>query len=583
MQESLSSAPTLMVRGKPVRPWLVLTAVAFGLFMSLLDMTIVNIAIPAIQTNLKTNLTNVSWILDAYNLVFAVLLVTVGRLADQYGRKLILTICMSIFTVGSLLCGLSQAIATMTGASGIDLLIGFRGLQAVGAAGLSPISLAITMAVFPAEKRGRAISVWAAISGLAAAIGPVLGGVLVENLDWRYIFFVNIPLCIIGLVMITLFVPALRTTGTDKHIDITGIFLLTLGIFCLVFAIIQGNTWGWSSTAILLLFALAAIALILLVIVELRQKDPILDFHFFRLASFTGANIVTLLFGIVTQGIVLMLTLYYINARGFDEIHAAYAIVPVPIATFIASVIISRVSHKLNPYIMGIVGMVFLTVCFFLLFTLKTNTSYIDVAWRSILYGIGMGIILQSQSIIALSEVPSDKYGVGSGIFNTFRQIGFTLGVAILISIFSAHLKPNLQQAANTSIQQVQANTVLPAQMKTGIDSSLQQSVNNTSVSAAGSSGTGTQNINLTKLANQLPPQTPAPVKTAITNALQHLTTTIKNAFLNQLVNTFKMTWLVSALLSAVGIIPAVILFLLYPTPPQKRKMNKIVTKPMPK
>ena len=232
------SEPTLTFRGRPVNPWLVLVSLVFGFFMSLLDITIVNIAIPNIQSKLNTDLTTVTWVLNAYSLVFAMLLVTIGRFADQYGRKRIFMIGMVIFSIASLMCALAPTMESLLGGRAIYWLIGFRAFQAIGAASLNPVSLAIIMAVFPPQRRGAAIGIWGALSGIAAAVGPVLGGFLVQNFDWRWIFFVNLPFCVIGLVMVTLFVPETRDPRTTRSIDVPGMLTLSAAMFCLVLAII---------------------------------------------------------------------------------------------------------------------------------------------------------------------------------------------------------------------------------------------------------------------------------------------------------------------------------------------------------
>src|SRR5438105_2147646 len=246
-----ASSPVLMVGAKPVKPWLVLTAVLFGFFMAVLDMNIMNIAIPSIQTALKADLLSTSWVLNAYNLMYAVLLITVGRFADQYGRKRLLLIAMILFSLASLGCALAQACGRISGAPAMGWLIGFRVLQGIGAAGLTPVSLAIMMVVFPRQKRGAAISVWGAVGGMGAAFGPIIGGFLVQTFDWRWIFLVNLPICAVGIVLTLLFVPETSDPAVSRHIDVPGLLTLTMAIFCLVLAIIEGNEWGWSSVPIL--------------------------------------------------------------------------------------------------------------------------------------------------------------------------------------------------------------------------------------------------------------------------------------------------------------------------------------------
>ena len=497
-----TSHPVLTIRGKPVNPWLVLISLVFGFFMSLLDITIVNIAIPSIQSSLNTNLTTVTWVLNAYSLVFAILLVTMGRFADQFGRKRIFMMGMIIFSIGSLLCALAPTMAQLSGRPAIDWLIGFRAFQAIGAAALNPVSLAIIIAVFPREKRGAAIGVWGALSGLAAAAGPVLGGFLVQNFDWRWIFFVNLPFCIVGLIMVAMFVPETREPGTSKKLDPLGLLTLSIAMFCLVLAIIQGNDWGWTSTPVLSLFAGALVSMILFLIVESRVSEPMVHFSLFKIRNFSASSIAIFLFGIAIQGAFLLLVLYFIDAQGYTQLDAAYAILPIPLASFVVSALSGAFSQRISPRISGIVGMALLAVGFFALATLNVNSTFLDTTWRGIIIGAGMGLCFQSFPNMALSEVPRAKLGVGSGVFNTFRQIGFVLGVAILISLFVGQIKTNIQQATTNSVQIVQHNTTIPAQFHQPIIKGLQSAGSNVN-----SNQIKPQSVDLTQFAQFAPPQ----------------------------------------------------------------------------
>ena len=559
------SNPVLTVRGKPANPWLALLALVFGLFMALLDVTIVNIAIPSIQSDLHTDLTTVTWVLNAYSLVFAVLLVTMGRFADQYGRKRIFLLGMVIFSVGSLLCALAPTIASLTGVAGIDWLIGARAFQAIGAASLNPVSLAIIMAVFPRERRGAAIGIWGALSGIAAATGPVLGGYLVQNFDWRWIFFVNLPFCIIGLFMVAMFVPETREPGVSRRIDIPGIITLSAAVFCLVLAIIQGNDWGWSSTPILSLFGGAVLATILFFVVELKVKEPIIDFSLFKIGSFTSASFAMFVFGIAIQGAFLILVLYFIYAQGYTQLNAAYAILPIPVASFIVSAFSGAFSQKINPRISALLGMTLLVVGFFLLFTLNVNSTLLDTIWRGLIIGAGMGMCFQSFPNIALSEVPRAKLGVGSGVFNTFRQIGFVLGVAILISLFVGQIQTNITRASNNAIQIVQNDTAIPAQFRPLIINGLKQAVNN----AGNSQQLSSQNVDLTQFANNAPPQFRAQARAS----LKALGDKITAEFQKGVVQSFTATWLAAAFAAVVGVL------LTFFTLVSRRKRGSLVPK----
>ena len=543
-----TSQPMLMIRGKPVNPWLVLISLVFGFFMSLLDITIVNIAIPSIQSSLNTNLTTVTWVLNAYSLVFAILLVTMGRFADQYGRKRLFMIGMVIFSVGSLLCALSPTMASLTGWPAINWLIGFRAFQAIGAAALNPVSLAIIIAVFPRERRGAAIGVWGALSGLAAAAGPVLGGFLVQNFDWRWIFFVNLPFCIVGLIMVAMFVPETRELGTSKKLDPLGLLTLSIAIFCLVLAIIQGNDWGWTSTPVLSLFAGSIVAIILFFIVESRVPEPIVDFSLFKIRSFSASSVSIFLFGIAIQGAFLLLVLYFIDAQGYTQLDAAYAIIPIPLASFVVSALSGAFSQRISPRISGITGMALLAIGFFALATLNADSTWLDTTWRGIIIGAGMGLCFQSFPNMALSEIPRAKLGVGSGVFNTFRQIGFVLGVAILISLFVGQVQTNVQKATTNSIQIVQNNTSIPAQFHQPIIKGLQSAASN-----ANSNQIQPQSVDLTQFAQFAPPQ----FREQARASLKVLGDQIAAEFKNAVISAFTATWIAAGMFALLGLLGA--------------------------
>lgn len=513
--------------GKVVNPWLVLLSIVFGFFMSLLDATITNIALTSIQTDLKADLPTVSWVINAYSLTFAALLVTMGRFADQFGRKRVFMIGMVVFSVGSLLCAVSPS---------IEFLIAFRVLQAVGAAALNSVSLAIILGVFPKEKRGAAIGIWGALAGLAAAVGPVLGGVLLDlgkgNLEWRWIFYVNLPFCIVGLLLIARNVPEMKDLNASKRIDLWGLMTLTAGMFCLSLALIEGNDWNWGSVAIIGLFVAAVVFLVLFYIVETRQQQPILDFALFRIRSFTAANIVIIMFSICLQGAFLMLVLYFINAVGDAPLDAAYAVIPLPLASFVVSAAASRLGNKVSPKAMAIACMVILGIGMLSLYTIGTDASYVDLLWRQILIGIGMALGFNSLPNMALSEVPRPKLGVASGAFNTFRQFGFVLGVAILISLFTGQVQSNVNDAKARAINDVNVAQGLPPQAKTTIISSLQNA--NYGASRGGSNNTTSNQYSNTPLGKQ-----------------------ISSEFKKATVDAFRVVWFAASMFAIFGIIPA--------------------------
>ncbi len=526
-------APLTLPNGRAVNQWLVLASLMFGFFMALLDATVVNIAIPNIQKSLNTDLATVSWVSNAYNLAFAVLLVTAGRFADQFGRKRLFMIGMVLFSLGSLLCALAPT---------IGWLIGFRALQAIGAAALTPVSLAILIVVFPPQQRGAAIGIWGAASGLAAAAGPVLGGFLVQNFGWPWIFFVNLPFCIVGLFMVYTFVPETRDQHASKRLDLLGLFTLTAGLVCLVLAIIQGNDWGWTSAEILGLFAGSVVGLILFFVVENRQEQPIFDFSLFRIRSFSAANITMFMFGVAIQGAFLILVLYFIIAQGKSALDAAYAIIPLPLASFVVSAISSGVSGKLvSPRVLGIIGMSLLTIGFYLFSILSLDAGYWDTAWRGMIIGAGMGLTFTSLPNTVLAEVPRRKLGVGSGAFNTFRQIGFALGVAILISLLTGQISDNVAAAKTRVVAIVQADTKLPQQLRDTIVTNIQN--------ASGQSSANS--FDLTTIADRIPNGQ------SLKPELANLNIQIAAQFKQGILDAFTLTWLVAAIVALAGLIPA--------------------------
>src|SRR6476659_710184 len=265
------------------RKWWTLGALSFALFMIMLDNTIVNVALPAIKSDLGIGTSELEWVVTAYALTFAVLLLTGGKLGDLYGRRLIFTIGLVVFTASSLACGLSSSAAE---------LIGARAVQGVGAALMMPATLSIISATFHARERGMAIGIWAGVSAMALAIGPLLGGVITEHISWNWIFFVNVPIGILGVIASIVVVPESRDTSKEQRLDVPGLLSSGIGLLARVYALIEAHKYGWTSGLILGLFAIAAVALTAFVLLEMHQRLPMLDLTLFQNGTFTGANIV---------------------------------------------------------------------------------------------------------------------------------------------------------------------------------------------------------------------------------------------------------------------------------------------------
>src|SRR5437667_4209567 len=271
------------------RKWWTLAAVAVGLFMIMLDNTVVNVALPSIQKDLRIGTSELEWVFNAYALTFGVLLLTGGKLADLFGRRAIFIAGLVVFTGASLWCGL---------AGGAASLIAARSGQGVGAPLMNPATLSIITATFPPRQRGMAIGIWAGVSALALAIGPLVGGVLTQDINWSWIFFINIPVGVVGVIAARVFIDETKDTSREQRLDLPGLVTTGVGLFALTYGLIETNSHAWGSTRVLSLFTLALLGLGAFILLEMRQRIPMLDVSLFRNATFAGANLVMFLVGL---------------------------------------------------------------------------------------------------------------------------------------------------------------------------------------------------------------------------------------------------------------------------------------------
>src|SRR5919108_4506653 len=293
------------------RKWWTLGAVSFALFMIMLDNTVVNVALPSIQRDLGVGLSELEWTVNAYALTFAVLMLTGGKLADFLGRRRIFVIGLAIFTLSSLFCGLAT--------SG-EWLISARTVQGIGAALMLPATLSIISATFPVRERGMAIGIWAGVSAMALAIGPLVGGLLTEHINWSWIFFINVPIGVLGFVTARLVIRESRDTSAEQRLDVPGLLVSGVAMFALVFALIEANGYGWTSGIILGLFATAGIGLVAFVLLERHQRAPMLDLSLFRSGTFAGANVVALLVFLAMFGVFFFVSIYMQNVLGYSAV-----------------------------------------------------------------------------------------------------------------------------------------------------------------------------------------------------------------------------------------------------------------------
>jgi EmrB/QacA subfamily drug resistance transporter len=386
----------------------------------------VNVALPAIQKDLNADLSELQWIVTGYALTFAALMLTGGKLADMLGRRLIFVTGIVIFTLSSLMCGLAQ--------SG-DMLIGARVVQGAGAALMNPATLSIIAAAFPPRERGTAIGIWAGVSALALAIGPLIGGLLTEHVGWQWIFFINIPVGVAGVVGSYLLIDESKDMSREQRLDLPGLLSAGLGLFALTYALIEGNAYGWGSPRIVGSFAVAVVLLVGFVLLERHQRLPMLDLSLFRSGTFTGANLVVLLTALSMFGVFFFVSLYMQNILGYSAVQAGAAFLPMTLLIVVVAPIAGRLTDRVGSRWLMASGMTLLAIQLLYFSTLGVSASYWRLLPAMIIGGFGMAMTMTPSAAAAVRSVPVDKSGVGSAVLNSFRQVGGSVGIALMGAI----------------------------------------------------------------------------------------------------------------------------------------------------
>jgi EmrB/QacA subfamily drug resistance transporter len=413
------------------RKWWTLVAVAVGLFMIMLDNTVVNVALPSIRKDLGIGISELEWVVNAYALTFGVLLLSGGKLADLLGRRAIFIAGLVIFTLSSLACGL---------AGSADVLIAARTVQGIGAALMNPATLSIITATFPPRQRGMAIGIWAGVSALALAIGPLVGGLLTQKVDWSWIFFINIPIGVLGVLAARIFIDETRDTSTEQRLDLPGLVASAVGLFALTFGLIETNHHAWTSLLVLSMFGLAAVALTAFVLLELHQRIPMLDLTLFKNRTFAGANAAMLLVGLAMFGIFFFNSLFLQNILGFSAIETGATFLPMTVLIILVAPIAGRISDRVGArWLMG-TGMVLLSISLLLFGQLERDSSFWGILPGLLVGGFGMAITMAPTTSAAMGSVPIAKAGVGSAVINSMRQVGGSVGIAVMGALVATQL-----------------------------------------------------------------------------------------------------------------------------------------------
>jgi len=430
------------------RKWWTLLATCVAMFMLLLDITIVNVALPQIQADLDASFSDLQWVVDAYALTLASFLLTAGSLGDRLGRRRVFAIGFGIFTVASLLCGL---------ASDPTVLNVCRAIQGVGAAGMLATTLALIAQEFHGPERATAFGIWGATIGGAVAVGPLVGGALTEGFGWEWIFFVNVPIGIaaIGLTMTKL---AESRAPDAEPVDWPGVGTFSASLFLFVFALVRGNPEGWSSFQITGSLIAAAVLMLAFVAIQMRSSHPMLELSLFRKPAFVGVSLVS--FGLHSSmfSMFLYITIYVQDVLGFSPLEAGVRFLPITVLSFVVAPVAGRLLTRIPARVFFGVGMTLIGIGLLLMGGLSTDSEWTALLLGFLIAGVGIGMTNPAIASTAVGVVEPAKAGMASGINNTFRQVGIATGIAGLGAIFQSEIASRLPAGGPSGAEQAIAS-----------------------------------------------------------------------------------------------------------------------------
>ncbi|MEU1956970.1 DHA2 family efflux MFS transporter permease subunit [Nocardia rhamnosiphila] len=412
-------------------PWLALGALVVGFFMILLDVTIVAVANPAIMADLHADIAQVIWVTSAYLLTYAVPLLITGRLGDRFGPKNIYLFGLAVFTLSSLACGL---------AGDIETLIAARAVQGLGAALMTPQTMAVITRTFPPDRRGAAMGMWGAVAGLATLVGPILGGVLVDGLGWEWIFIVNVPVGVVAFALAVWLVPALPTH--EHKFDLVGVVLSAVGMFLLVFGIQEGNTSDWSAKIWAMIVA-GIVVLAVFVVTQARGSgEPLLPLPLFRDRNFSLSNLAIASMGASVTALMVPIYFYLQAVHGMSPTRSALVLAPMAVVTGFAAPVVGRLSDRMHPRIIPTVGFLVFALSVFW-FALVMRDPHANITWMVVagaVAGASNACIWAPLATTATHNLPISQAGAGAGVYNTTRQVGSVLGSAAISALISARM-----------------------------------------------------------------------------------------------------------------------------------------------
>jgi EmrB/QacA subfamily drug resistance transporter len=464
-------------------PWAVLLVVSLGFFMTLLDLTIVNIAIPNLITQLHASLDDVLWVINAYALVLAVLVITAGRLGDLIGPRIMFMSGVAVFTAASAACGLAPS---------PGWLIGFRAIQGLGAAMLMPQTLTIITNTFPPERRGAAFGVWGAVAGVATIAGPTLGGLLVTAFDWRWIFFVNLPIGVIVLLITPVIIPDLRV-GRRHRIDVWGVLLASAGLLAICYGLVEGQKYNWGTVkgfiSIPLILGLGVVLLLVFLLVQklTQDKEPLVPFAVFRDRNYSVVNWVSGVLAIGMMGIFLPLTIYFQSVLGFSALKAGLVMAPASLVSMFLAPVAGRMTDKIGGKFILMSGLTLFAIGIgWLALIARPASSWPIFVPPLVVAGLGMGCIFAPMVTVAMRNIQPQMAGAASGVLNTVRQVGLVIGTATVGALLQNRLVSSISSEATTR------SAALPPQVRSRFVTEIHNSAKNGIQVGAGQSGGST-------------------------------------------------------------------------------------------
>lgn len=447
-----------------------------AMFMGALDATIVNIALPDIMEDLHTGLTDTSWVATIYVLAMAVFIITVSKLADIYGRKLVMLMGVLIFGIFSFACMM---------AGSLSMLIVFRLFQGIGGAILTPIVLPMGIELFGKQNTSRITAIMGAFSALAAAGGPVIGGLIIQWTTYHWIFGINVPIAILAFLMILFGTKESYDQTISKNIDWLGMIFLTCTLGGLAFGLLEGREYGWTSQIIISSFVISVVGLFFLILVERKVKSPIIELSLFKENTFTSSSIIYMVFGLAIIIPSLILNYFLQNVRGYSALHSAYLIIPVSLAIVIGMPLATKMYQKISARLLISIGLIITSAGLFMLSLIKYDTSQSIIICCNIIIGLGLGFMAMAVTS-SVKYLPVNKTGIGSGIVNASRYIGQAVGMALLVTILNSNVntaKVQIKETAYTQIDERVLSTQVKKVAKKEISKTFKTTKNSTSIS----------------------------------------------------------------------------------------------------